>query len=1010
MPRFDPLCWPRTARFLAALWAGVAINRLTAAETPNTWDTSGYAVTRWEMKDGLPLNKVRAVAQTTDGYLWVGTFNGLARFDGVRFTVFDVANTPGLRHNGIESLGVDAAGGLWVGDTAGGITVLQDGRFSPLDLPAAWPAKPVLRLVAARNGPVWAMNDEGMLLALRPGAAPKLIRLRASPSLFAVDDAGGAWVAQAGQLHRLDEAGGRAEPAGLRLEGPWQAVFPGRRGGLWILNDDRMRRWQNGEWVEDRGRSPWGTIVLAAFHETRAGQIVAGSFKEGLRILNADGSGERCDEGNGLAHNWVYCVLEDREGTVWVGTGNGGLHGLHPRRVTMIDAPDHWRSSAVLSVTPARGGGLWIGTEGGGVYRMQDGVISNPPVRAGIWQAVANSVLEDRRGRLWVGTWSSGLRYLEQDEFKPAYHATDGRNVVLTVFESRTGDIWVGTRHGPGRLRDGQWEWFDQEPLLQGAVVRCLAEQPDGTMWCGLDGGGIVQIGSAGTRQFRAADGLASDQVRTIFADPDGTVWIGTRSGLSRYHDGRLASITTRHGLPSDAICQILDSGDGHLWMGSFGGLFRVAKTELNDCADGRSQAVKCLVGDLSSGLATLEMSEQGQPAGCRTSDGRLWFATGKGLALVVPSQVRENPLPPPVRIEDVLVDGDALAISPAQARLQIPPGGRQFEFRYTGLSLINPGRVGFRYRLDGLHQDWFEAGARRSAYYTQLAPGDYRFFVMARNADGVWNEQGASLAFRVLPYFWQTWWFKSATWIGSTLLVGLTVLTVVRRSARRRLDALERQRALERERGRIARDIHDDLGSNLTRIVMLSESARGGLEKPEDTAAHLTEICQTSRDLTLQLSEIVWAVNPEHDTLDSFANYAGNHARTFLERAGIRCRLGVPITLPALPLDSPLRHNLFLAFKEALHNAAKHADAPAVLVTLALADGRLSLTVQDDGRGFDPTVAAGAGNGLGNMARRLSDIGGRCEIDSAPGRGTRVTFVVPVPQPTSQSAHHANL
>jgi signal transduction histidine kinase/streptogramin lyase len=638
---------------------------------------------------------------------------------------------------------------------------------------------------------------------------------------------------------------------------------------------------------------------------------------------------------------------------------------------------------------------------------MQDGATTNLPNQETIWRAVANSVLEDRRGRLWVGTWSSGLRYLEQGEFKSAYHATDGRNVVLTIFESRNGDIWVGTRNGPGRLRAAAWQWYDQDPHLKGSAVRCFAEQPDGTIWCGLDGGGVVLIGSSGTRQFRAADGLASDQVRTIFADPDGAVWIGTRSGLSRYHAGQLAAITTRHGMPSDAICQILDGGDGHLWIGSFGGLFRVAKAELNDCADGRIRFVKCLIGDLSSGLATLEMSEQGQPAGCRTSDGRLWFATGKGLAMVVPSQVHENPLPPSVRIEDVLVDGATLA---DPLRRRIPPGGRQFEFRYTGLSLINPGRVGFRYRLEGLHQDWFEAGARRSAYYTQLAPGDYRFHVMARNADGVWNEQGASLAFRVLPYFWQTWWFKSATWIGSALLVGLTVLVVVRRSSRLRLDALERQRALERERGRIARDIHDDLGSNLTRIVMLSESARGGHEKPEDTAAHLAEICQTSRDLTLQLSEIVWAVNPEHDTLDSFANYAGNYARTFLERVGIRCRLDVPIALPALPLDSPLRHNLFLAFKEALNNAAKHAGATAVLVTLALADGCLSLTVQDDGRGFDPAIAAGAGNGLANLRRRLSDIGGRCEIESAPGRGARVTFTVPVPHSAGSLSGHGNL
>ncbi len=1015
MPFLRPFRWlSRVAILVATSFRLPAAEGATAAASEHAaWENPSYAVSHWEMQEGLPLNKVRAVTQTPDGYLWVGTFNGLARFDGVRFKVFDVANTPALQHNGIESLAVDATGRLWIGDTSGGLIVRAENQFTRIEVPPDWPARPVLRIAAARGGTIWAMNDEGSLLALRDGTVKNFIRQRASPSLFAVDRAGTAWIATAGRLYRLHEATGREPAARLQLDGRWQAVFPARRGGLWILHDGWLRRWQEGEWVEDRGRANWGTIVLAAFCETRAGRIIAGSFKEGLRILNGDGTVERIDETNGLAHNWAYCLFEDQEGTVWVGTGNGGLHGLHPRRVTMVDAPDHWRSSAVLSVAPAAAGGLWIGTEGGGIYRMQEGAITNLPNREGIWQAVANSVLEDRHGRLWAGTWSTGLRYLEDGVFKPAYDATGGRNVVLTVFEARNGDIWVGTRNGPGRLHDGRWTWFDHLPELQHAVVRCLAEQPDGTIWCGLDGGGAVQLGPDGPKQFRARDGLAGDRVRTMLADTDGTVWIGTRSGLSRFRPGQLATLTTRQGLPSDVICQILDDRAGHLWMGSFGGLFRVAKTELNRCADGEIAVIKCLVCDHASGLATLEMSEQGQPAGCRTRDGRLWFATGKGLAMVVPSAVHENPLAPPVHIEEVVVDGalQAMPASPVRAvSLRLAPGGRQFEFHYTGLSLSNPGRVGFRYRLAGLHQDWFEAGPRRTAYYTQLAPGDYVFEVTARNADGIWNERGAALAVRILPHFWQTWWFRTATWVGSVALVGLAVLVVVRRRAHRRVEALERQRALERERGRIARDIHDDLGSNLTRIVMLSESARAGLNPPGEVAADLAEISQTGRDLTLKLSEIVWAVNPEHDTLDSFANYAGNHARAFLESAGVRCRLDVPVALPARPLDAPLRHNLFLAFKEALNNAVKHAAAQAVFVTLQLAGDQLTLTVQDDGRGFEPSARNRGGHGLGNMTHRLAEVGGRCEIASTPPHGTRVVFTVPVPPAAPNAERHATL
>ncbi len=981
------------------------------AAEPAAGVTSGprHAVSRWEMKDGLPLNKVRALAQTPDGYLWVGTLNGLARFDGVRFRVFDAANTPALRHDGIESLAVDAQGRLWIGDTTGSVTVFAAGVFRRIALPPEWPGKPLLRLVATPDGAVWAVNDEGTAICIRDDTPPTFAPLRAHPSLFAVDREGVAWMAAAGRLHRIDESGRATPAAGLALPGAWQALFPSPTGGLWILHEGRLRRWHEGEWVEDRGRSDWGTIVLAAFLQTRDGRIFGGSFKEGVRIQHPDGAIERLDQTAGLGHNWAYCLFEDREGTVWVGTGNGGLHGLNPRRVAMVDASDHWRNSAVLSVAPAASGGLWIGTEGGGVYRLQGETVTNLPQRSGIWQGVATSVLEDRSGNLWVGTWSTGLRRMEDGELRPAYRATGGRNAVLTVFESRHGDIWVGTRDGPGRLRGDEWDWFDEEPALRGGPVRCFAEEPDGTLWCGRDDGSLVRIGRDGVRRYGRDEGLAGEQVRTLFVDPDGSLWVGTRRGLGRWRDGRFTLLTTGHGLPHDVICQILDDGAGHLWIGSLGGIFRAARADLHRAADGKADTVPCLVCDHSSGLATLELSGLSQPAGCRTPDGRLWFATGMGLASLDPAAVRANPLPPPVLIEEVLVDGVVLPAGPGDV-VHVPPGGRRFEFRYTGLSLTNPGRVGFRHRLRGLHEDWYDADTRRAAVYAQLAPGRYEFQVTARSADGAWNEAGATLAVSVLPQFWQTWWFRSSAWAGSVVLAGLGVAMIVRQRSRRRLAALERQRTLEHERGRIARDIHDDLGSSLTRIVMLSESARAGVDPPEQVSAHLDEINQTSRELTVRMGEIVWAVNPEHDTLDSFANFAGNHARAFLARAGVRCRLDVPVALPALPLDSSVRHHLFLAFKEAVHNAARHAGATSVHITLTFSSDQLALEVQDDGRGFEPAAAAGSGQGLANMARRLAELGGNCEIRSSPGHGCTVRFQVALPHPVSAHGGHGNL
>lgn len=976
-------------RAALVLLASVCCSGMANAEP----GSGSYAVAHWEMKDGLPLNKVRAITQTRDGYLWIGTFNGLARFDGVRFKVFDVANTPGLHNNAIETLCEDGAGRLWIGDNLGGLSVLADGQFRTVQLPTNWPGKPLLRIAAAVDGTVWVMNDEGRVLPLTNGIAGEPLAGLASPIALAADAEGVAWAAVAGRLCRLDSTLG-AVPVSPRPEvvKGWEALFPARAGGLWILDDGWLRRWDKGRWVEDRGRGEWGTILLPAFLEGRSGQILGGSFKQGLRILDPSGSAEVLDESTGLSQNWAYCLCEDREGTLWVGTGNGGLNALYPRRVTMVNAPDTWHSSAVLSVTPAASGGLWIGTEGAGVFRWREGRFENLTDGERVWQSVINSVLEDRAGRLWVGTWGAGVRMLAGGAFRESFRPAEARGVVLTVFESSSGDIWLGTKGGAGRLHDGEWTWLEDAPGVARPSVRCFAEQAGGVIWFGLDGGGVCRWQDGKLTPFRASDGLASDYVRTLLADEDGALWIGTRGGLSRLKDGKLANVTARHGLPSEVICQILDDGKGHYWMSSFGGLFRVARAELNRCADGELKSVNCLVCDSSGGLGTLEVSEQGQPAGCRTSDGRLWFATGRGLAMVVPTNVTVNPLPPPVFIEEVLVDGEPLRLpASADGVLQVPPGGRRYEFRYTGLSFANPARVGFRHRLAGLETEWVEAGAQRSAFYTPLPPGDYRFQVTARNADGVWNEPGTALALRVLPQFWQTWWFRVGSRVGALVAVGLTVLVIVRRRARRKLAVLERQRALERERARIARDIHDDLGTSLTRIAMLSESARDCLARPQQAAVDLEEIRHTARDLTLQMSEIVWAVNPEHDTLDSFASYAGKFAHDLLSAANIRCRLDLPVRLPATPLTSAVRHNLFLAFKEALHNVVRHAAATEVQISLALADRALELTVADNGRGFTVPAGKGPGNGLANLRHRLGEVGGTCQLVSESGRGTTV-------------------
>jgi signal transduction histidine kinase len=444
----------------------------------------------------------------------------------------------------------------------------------------------------------------------------------------------------------------------------------------------------------------------------------------------------------------------------------------------------------------------------------------------------------------------------------------------------------------------------------------------------------------------------------------------------------------------------------------------RASKADLNRCADGELKSVRCLSYGKAEGLASEKCSGGFQPGVCKTADGRLWFPTTKGLAIIDPGNFTTNTVPPPVVIEELLVEGQPVKFQGPKAAdrgadsasvLQIPPGKQRFELRYTGLSFAAPDKVRFKYRLEGLESEWGEAGTKRVAQYSYLPPGTYNFRVIACNNDDVWNEEGASLSFRVLPHVWQAWWFKIALAVAAAGAVAVVAISVTRRRVRWRLGQLEQQRALERERSRIARDIHDDLGASLTRITLLSQSVRSELESGHRAGADVDQIYSTARELTRSMDEIVWAVNPQHDTLDSLVTYLGRFAQHFLSAAGIRCRLDVPLDLPALALTAEIRHNVFLAFKEALHNVVKHAKATEVRLSLELRPEGFMLVIADNGRGFtwhpgqDPATEPDdghrlvSGNGLTNMQKRLEEIGGCCGWDTAPGEGTRAKLVVVV-------------
>ncbi|MCX6891824.1 MAG: triple tyrosine motif-containing protein, partial [Verrucomicrobia bacterium] len=496
-----------------------------------------------------------------------------------------------------------------------------------------------------------------------------------------------------------------------------------------------------------------------------------------------------------------------------------------------------------------------------------------------------------------------------------------------------------------------------------------------------------------------------------LCADPDGALWIGTLDGgLCRLKNGRFVTVNTRNGLVDSVINCILDDGLGFLWFSSFQGIFRVSKQQLNLFADGAVERLACITYGLSDGLPALDCPGGFQPAGCRTHDGRLWFPTIKGLAGVDPAQVTAPSAAPRVVIEEMSVDGVLQPQQgPGNARttpLAVPPGPHQFEFRYTGLNFSAPECVRFRRKLEGMEKEWVEAGGQRSAWYSHLPPGDYQFRVAACNQAGVWNEPGSTLAFRVLPHFWQTWWcVAGVTTLAAAGLAGLAFYAA-RRRYKRRLQILETQLSVERERTRIARDIHDGVGANLTEIAWLAELAEKDAADPGEVRAQARRISSTARETVESFDEIVWAVLPRNDSLNSLIEYLGRRVDDMFDGSPTRCWFSAPRDLPDVVVAAEVRHSFYLACKETLHNVLKHARATEVRVRLTFEDSTLRVGIEDNGCGFDASAGRTSGNGLRNLRQRFHDLGGRFELQSRPGQGTRVSLAIRLkPTPVTGSS-----
>jgi ligand-binding sensor domain-containing protein/signal transduction histidine kinase len=992
---------------LANLVPGIALLAVLTAPLQAWAVETEWLVRDWQTEDGLPDNTITAIQQTPDGYLWLGTFNGLTRFDGVQFKTFDSANTPELRSSHILSLLADPSGRLWIGTEEGGLARMADGHFESVPLAGVGPAESISAMFRERNGALWFIVTDKGAVRLQDGrtqlfkdnmdlADDKLPTLTTDPAVR-------AWLTARNDLLTFRAGSWFSRPSQVPPSGSEIiAIQRSRNGNVWLGYPRQIAKLMESDETADRITRSWGnefsSALVTTLVEDQDGKLWVGTLNNGLFYSAQDGGFQPVRAEGLLSQNVITALLEDQQGIIWAGTYRGGLFRIKRRTVTTLSPPGAGEVN-VQTACAARDGSVWLGTGGAGLFRYAEGKFTHYSKADGLSNLHVCSVFEDRRTNLWVGTWG-GLFLLENDRFQRVIPSTNFPERVLALYEDRAGNLWSGTYGGLARKQGENWTLFTPADGLSNPDVRVLAEDREGNLWVGTAGGGLDRFRDGHFTHFGADEGFPQKMVLALLADKDDTLWIGSiGGGLARYKEGKFISFTTQDGLADNVIGGLIEDTVGNLWLSSQNGILRVSKAALNHYERGLGEALPCLSLSVGDGLATLMCSGAGQPVAARTADGQLWIPNMKAVAIVNPQLAQLASLPPvTVKVEEVSIDGQ-IYIPQEGDLLRMPFGRSRFEFHYTALGLPVPEAVRFRHKLEGIDAEWVNDGVKRLASYSQLPPGKYSFRIMAVGGDGVWHEAATPLELQIVPHWWETWWFRFSLGAASLVIVGLAIRMIERRKLHGEIERIKRQRVISEERTRIARDIHDDMGSRLTAISLLGALALRESSPAQTVREDVSRMMKKTHELVSTLDEIVWAVNPKNDSLGHLATYLCQFAQEFLEPTAVVCRLDVVPGLPALVLTSEVRHNVFLATREALNNVVKHANATKIWLRLKIEAGAFVIELADDGRGFSPDARMATGDGLHNMSRRLADIGGQFEIRSAPAQGTTVCFRLPLTQ-----------
>lgn len=957
---------------------------------------SEYSVQVWTKYDGLPSNAIYGMIKGDDGFFWIGTSNGLARFDGSEFKVFNAANTPQIKANIAADLYKDRKGRIWFTNGGAGLLVKEHDKFNRISEEDGLSLNHPSYFAETKTGKIYIGTFGGGLNILENNKLRVINKKNGLSSddihSLLIDTQERIWIGTYDEGINLIEGNEikKFKRLGNQTNTAVEHIFQSSTGEILAATHRGVVVFNGNSFEENNAFLPLNGKTVNHIAEDDEGNLWFSTSNYGIYIYNGKIFFQLTSK-NLLNSDDISQVLPTKFG-VWICSLVEGLSFLKQNKIKVVSVKQGLPHKKARTIFQTRNGLIWIGT-GNGIAKFDEQTNKLTPLKSNFRDLSVHAWAENAKGEIYFGTLLQGLLKIVGDKIVAAADRKLLKvNFLRSLKFTEDGTLWVGTNGaGVALLKNGKTTFIDKSKGLPSNFIACICKDHQNNFWIGTSGGGIAVVNSSGRviKTLSDKNGLANNIVNSILQDEEGVIWVGTSvSGISRIKNNMIYNFNERNGLYSNTIKKLLYDGKGRFWATSDRGIFSIKRKTFTEVADDKKEKLVFDLYGKNKGMIDEEFNAVADDAGCISSSGKIYAPSNDGVVIIEPNLFSSETETPKVYIDDVFVNYKESSKNNLDA---LPPNTESIQINYGGISYLNGKNLKFKYILAGIDNHWAFAGTRRQAFFTHLPHGTYKLKVVAITPDGTESEQAAVISFTILPYFWQTLWFQFLAVAAVIGFITFYLRFYFKQKYKRKVKKIEAEAALERERMRISKDMHDELGASLTKISLMSDLASRNLAKPDQLKNDLNTISNASRIAASSMDEIVWAVNPKNDTVEKTIYYIVQFIEDYLSSTEIEFAIDLPNKIPEKFVHAEVRHNLFLVIKESVNNIVKHAAASRVELQISTQPTGINFRLNDNGKGIDFSAIDQFSNGLTNMKKRIEDINGTFTILKNEPSGTTI-------------------